>query len=275
VAARFAVRPTGQLTAPHPKVGSWSGTYKLTSAIDRLTKVALSIEKLGKTMSIRITDEYHRVRIKELELTADFAEKVARDKEQEREEKARLREERQAQVELERERARLGKERQHHHNAMQVLLANGDSEGAERMQDTIAEIDDAIAHVDYRAANVRAGYVYVISNIGAFGDGVVKIGMTRRLDPLDRVRELGDASVPFRFDVHALHFSTDAVGIENEMHKRLHDRRLNRVNNRREFFHCTALEAKDHLLALAGDLLEYNELPEAIEYRQSLNHADV
>ena len=143
-----------------------------------------------------------------------------------------------------------------------------------RRRSDLDEIDRSIEEVDYRAANVRAGYVYVISNIGAFGDRVVKIGMTRRLDPLDRVRELGDASVPFGFDVHALFFSEDAVGIEAELHRRLADRRVNRVNRRREFFYATPAEVKQHLLELTGSLLEYEEVPEALEYRQSRQMAD-
>src|SRR5208282_5791644 len=111
-------------------------------------------------------------------------------------------------------------------------------EAAVRLQAELAEIEKAISHVDYRAANIRAGYVYIISNLGSFGADVVKIGMTRRLDPAERVRELGDASVPFRYDTHAMFFSDDAVGIEATLHKRLANRRVNRVNNRREFFYA-------------------------------------
>ncbi|NIL43692.1 DUF4041 domain-containing protein [Salinispora arenicola] len=247
--------------------------YKLDSAADRLGKVAATIAKLGKTMDIRIAEEYHRLRVKELELTADYQEKVVEEKERERAEKARLREERRAQQEIERERARLDKERQHYANAMAALQAKGDADGAAQMQDRLAQIDTAIQDVDRRAANVGAGYVYVISNLGAFGEKMVKVGMTRRLDPLDRVRELSDASVPFNFDVHALFFSEDAVGIEAKMHARLADRRVNLVNHRREFFYATPEEAKEHLLALTGSLLQYEEVPEALEYRQSLTQA--
>lgn len=125
--------------------------------------------------------------------------------------------------------------------------------------------------VDYREANIRAGYVYLISNIGSFGEKMVKVGMTRRLDPMDRIRELSDASVPFNFDVHALFFSKNAVGIETEMHERLADVRVNIVNRRREFFRATPMEVKAHLSELAGELLEFQEMPEAIEYRQCLN----
>jgi hypothetical protein len=244
--------------------------YKLESAQDRLTKVASTIARLGKTMDIRIADPYHRLRLRELELTADYQEKVAEERAREREERERLREERQVQQEIERERARLNKERQHYLNALATMEANGDLEGAARVRDQIADLDGAIEDVDYRAANIRAGYVYVISNIGSFGDRMIKVGMTRRLEPLDRIRELSDASVPFNFDVHAIHFSHDAVGIEAAMHSRLADRRVNLVNRRREFFYASPDDAKHLLLELAGDLLRYEDLPEALEYHQSV-----
>lgn len=86
------------------------------------------------------------------------------------------------------------------------------------MRAQLIDVEKAIADVDYRAANARAGYVYVISNLGAFGEQMIKVGMTRRLEPRDRIRELSDASVPFNFDVHALFVADDAVGIEAEMH---------------------------------------------------------
>lgn len=111
----------------------------------------------------------------------------------------------------------------------------------------------------------------MISNVGAFGEDVVKIGMTRRLDPLDRVRELGDASVPFRYDVHAIVFSEDAVALENRLHHALEDRRLNLVNARREFFYAAPSEVKALLTAADGSVLEFIEEPEADEWHQSLN----
>ena len=118
--------------------------------------------------------------------------------------------------------------------------------------------------------SVRAGYVYVISNIGSFGDQVVKIGLTRRLEPLDRVRELGDASVPFRFDVHALFFSDDAVGLENALHREFADRRVNLVNAHREFFYVTPAAVKAALLRMEGShVLSFADDPEALEWFQS------
>lgn len=245
--------------------------YKLDSALDRLRKVAEVIERLGKTMKIRISPAYLEIRILELELTADYLQKEAETKEAERQERERLREERKVQQEIERERARLEKERQHYDNALRALIAKGDADGAARMNEQLAEIGEQIKSVDFRAANIRAGYVYVISNIGSFGEKMVKIGMTRRLDPMDRIRELSDASVPFNFDVHALFFSKDAVGIEAEMHKRLASARVNTVNLRREFFRVSAIEVKDQLGQLAGELLQYQEVAEALEYRQGLH----
>jgi hypothetical protein len=148
-------------------------------------------------------------------------------------------------------------------------LAKGDLEAAERMRAQVSDVEKAISDVDYRAANIRAGYVYVISNIGSFGESLIKVGMTRRLDPMDRIRELSDASVPFNFDVHALFFSNDAVGIETAMHSRLAANRLNLVNQRREFFRATASDAKALLAELAGDLLTFHDIPDALEFRQS------
>lgn len=135
--------------------------------------------------------------------------------------------------------------------------------------DLSGDVDDAIAQNDYRAANIRAGYVYVISNPGSFGKRMVKIGMTRRLEPMDRVRELGDASVPFPFEVHALFFADDAVAVENELHKAFAEARVNRVNERREFFFATPHEVREVLVEKLGNLLEFTEQPEATQYLQS------
>jgi hypothetical protein len=174
---------------------------------------------------------------------------------------------------LAQERARLEKEHQHYTNVINRLIEQGQHDAADEHRSTLAQIEKAIEDVDYRVANVRAGYVYVISNVGAFGERMIKVGLTRRIDPTERIRELGDASVPFRYDTHALVFSDDAVGLETQMHARLADKRVNWVNRRREFFYASALEAKQHLLELSGQLLEYTDEPEAVEYRQSLNHA--
>ncbi|WP_424217097.1 DUF4041 domain-containing protein (plasmid) [Streptomyces sp. BI20] len=245
--------------------------HRLASLTDRLEKSRETIAKLGATMQIRISPAYHRLRLRELELTADHLAKEAEEKERRRELRARQREEEKLAREIERERARLDKERRHYASALARLGAEGaeaDPAARAELEARLAEIEGSLSAVTEREANARAGYVYVISNIGAFGDRMVKIGMTRRLEPMDRVHELGDASVPFRFDVHALIFSDDAVGLEQSLHRAFEDRRVNRVNRRREFFHVTPTEVREALRDLAGQhLLEFREDAEAPEWR--------
>jgi hypothetical protein len=243
--------------------------YALEAAVGRLEKMKASISKLGLSMKIEITTDYHALRLTELELTADYRAKVAEEKEREREARAKLKEEEAAKREYEREQARLEKEKAHYEAALNALRMNGDQAAAAQAEVKLAEIQNAIEGVIERAANVRAGYVYVISNIGAFGERVVKIGMTRRLDPMDRVRELGDASVPFRFDVHALFFSEDAVGVETALHHRFAQCRVNFVNAHREFFFVTPAEVRAVLVELQGSVLHFDEVPEALEWHQS------
>jgi hypothetical protein len=115
-----------------------------------------------------------------------------------------------------------------------------------------------------------AGYVYIISNIGAFGEGVVKIGVTRRLEPLERIKELGDASVPFRFDIHALLFSDSAFQLEAALHKRFAERRLNKINQRKEFFNIPVEDLKFAVEEESRGLVDFEVVPEAREYRESL-----
>ncbi|HKT02045.1 MAG TPA: DUF4041 domain-containing protein [Rugosimonospora sp.] len=239
------------------------------TAKKRLESAVAAIEKLGMIMEMRVNPEYHTLRLKELELTADFQMKIQEERERAREQRELLREQRRAEQELAAERERLEKERAHYESALKAIQATGDNAAAAELTNRLAEIDSAIAANDYRIANIRAGYVYVISNIGAFGPNIVKIGMTRRLEPLDRVRELSDASVPFPYDVHALFFSSDAVTLENELHKALAARRVNFINERREFFFATPAEVRRLLQDKTGGLLEFTEQPQASQYFQS------
>lgn len=241
----------------------------VTLAKKRLQASVTAIERLGVIMEMRVNPEYHDLRVQELELTADFQMKVQEERERAREERELLREQRRAEQELAAERERLEKEKAHYLSAMAALEAKGDDKAVAELASRLAEIDEAIVSNDYRIANIRAGYVYVISNVGALGQNIVKIGMTRRLEPLDRVRELGDASVPFPYDVHALFFSDDAITLENQLHKAFAERRVNFVNERREFFFATLEEVRAQLQERTGGLLEFTEKPEALEYYQS------
>ncbi len=239
-------------------------------AVKRLGAARAAIAKLGKMMEMRISDHFHALRIEEIELTADFLIKKEEEREAARAERERLREERKVEQELAAARERLTKERSHLVTVIEKLKAGGSSDA--ELERKLAEVDNAIAQNDYRAANIRAGYVYVISNRGAFGERVVKIGLTRRLDPLDRINELGDASVPFRYDVHAIYFSEDAVRLESELHEHFASRRMNWVNNRREFFFATPGQVRSVLAEKLGNLLEFAESAESTEYLQSVQY---
>lgn len=241
----------------------------LSTAKARLEKAAERVAKNGQMISLHITGEYHRLRVRELELAARHLAAVQAEKEAERAHREELREAKRAEEELRREREKLDKEREHYVNALAALEARGDELGAVELRAKLGEIDRAIADVDYRAANVRAGYVYVISNLGSMGERVVKIGMTRRLDPMERIHELSDASVPFNFDVHALFFSEDAYGIEAMLHRHFADRRVNRINLRREFFYATPAEVLEALREHNVAVVEYRTDAAADEFRAS------
>lgn len=135
------------------------------------------------------------------------------------------------------------------------------------LQDKLNRLNEQKEEIINRQ-NGKAGYVYVISNLGSFGENTFKVGMTRRLDPMDRVRELGDASVPFPFDVHSFIFSDDAVGLETELHHRLEPKRKNKINSRKEFFDIS-LDELELLVQQVNPAAEFQRTMLASEYRQS------
>lgn len=245
----------------------------------RIEKACEQISKLGSVMGIAITEFYKENKITELQLAFEYAQKKQQEKEEQREIKAKMREEAKLQKEIEEARKKLEKEQTHYLNALakinRQLSEASESEKSELMckkqelEEKIEDTEKAIKDVDYREANKRAGYVYIISNIGAFGENIYKIGMTRRLDPMERVYELGDASVPFNFDVHAMIFSDDAPKLENALHKAFEDKKLNMVNQRREFFNVTLDEIKKVVKENYDKTVEFIDLPEAEQYRVS------
>lgn len=236
-----------------------------------------AISKLGTIMQISISSQYRQLKIEELTLAFEYAQKKQEEKEKEKEIRAILREDAKLQKELEAERSRLEKEMQHYQGALERLNTqiahNPDNEELKTRQKTLMEkVEDtekALQDVDYREANKRAGYVYIISNIGAFGQNIFKIGMTRRLDPLDRIDELSGASVPFKFDVHAMIFSDDAPALEAALHRAFENKRVNMVNPRREFFKVSLEEIKDVVHQNYDKTVEFIEIPEAEQWRVS------
>ena len=250
----------------------------LDKSIERINKISEQISKLGKTMSISIAPGYIRLKIEEVKLALDFQQKKQEEKELQKELRAQEREEAKVLKEIEEERKRLIKEQSHYQNALKSLLAqiekNGETEDLlekkAQLENQINDTSTAIENVDYREANRKAGYVYIISNIGAFGENVYKIGMTRRLDPHERVDELGDASVPFNFDIHALIFTEDAPKLEAALHNAFESKKLNKINSRREFFAVSLEEIKNEVRKNFDKTVEWVDIPEAEQYRQSL-----
>ncbi|MCM1168297.1 MAG: DUF4041 domain-containing protein, partial [Ruminococcus sp.] len=248
------------------------------NSVKRIRASRDAISKLGAIMSITISEAYLNMKIDELTLANEYAIKKQEEKEAEKEVRARLREEAKLLKEIEEERKRLEKEQTHYQNALAKLnaqLAQNPSspelnEKRLELEQHIADAEKAIKDVDYREANKRAGYVYVISNVGAFGENVYKIGMTRRLDPQERVDELGDASVPFAFDVHAMIFTDDAPALEAALHRAFEDKKVNMVNPRREFFRVTLDEIKAVIGQNYDKTVEFTDIPDAEQWRISL-----
>lgn len=252
----------------------------IESSEKRITSSRDSISKLGQLMDIAITPRYYKLKIEELYLAFEYQQKKQQEKEEQKEARARMREEAKLAKEIEEARKKLEKEQTHYNNALaqinkQLEAAGEDERGAilekkQKIEEQLSKIDSAFKEVDYRDANQKAGYVYVISNIGAFGENVYKIGMTRRLDPMDRIDELGDASVPFDFDVHAMIFCDDAPKLEAALHNAFAERKLNFVNQRREFFNVTLDEIKKVVKENYDRSVEFIEFAPAEQYRQSL-----
>ena len=208
-------------------------------------------------------------------------------KEQARQEQLAIREqmkiEAQERKALEAEKKRVEREEskyQEEIDRIQTQLSTAADAEADALRKRILVLQDQLSQVVIKKEEIanlqngKAGNVYVISNLGSFGEDVFKIGMTRRLDPQDRVNELGSASVPFKFDVHCFIFSEDAVGLEAKLHERLIAQRLNKVNLRKEFFKVS-LDDLEALVQEIDPTAEFTRTMAAEEYRQSLSSTEV
>lgn len=247
----------------------------------KITKAFEILNNLGQRMSIVISADYLNLKLSELYLCYEYQIKKQEEKEEQRRIREQMREEAKVQKEIEEMKAKIEKEEKHFNQAMSstnelLQKAKTDAE-RELLRNELTNIQEKLSGIEkdkqdilYREQQTRAGYVYIISNIGSFGENVYKIGVTRRLDPQERVDELGDASVPFYYDVHAMIFSDDAPSLENALHKAFDDRRLNKINLRREFFHVKLEEIEELVKRNFNKPVEFTKLAEAAQYRQSL-----
>jgi hypothetical protein len=245
----------------------------------RMRKAWEAINSLAAVQQCKVSEAYVNLKLEELILVHEYHEKVQAEKEEQRRIREQMREEEIAQRELEKARLDAEKEERRYADALEKARVEvGLVEGEKRLklQGKIEELQRRLEEAQTnrqraisQAQMTRSGHVYVISNIGSFGENVFKIGMTRRLDPMERVRELGDASVPFQFDVHAVIYSEDAPKLENTLHRIFNNRRVNRVNERREFFRVTVDEIAEAVCQNHG-AIEIVRDAEAKDYRQSL-----
>ena len=247
----------------------------------RITRSFEQLNKLNEPNGVRLTANYLDSKLDEAHIALEYALKKEQEKELLREQRQREKEERQAQKEYAQERAKYEKDETHFQQAKDLLqekINNSKSdveiESLKRkladLQDKLSNIQAKKAKLSDRAENPTAGYVYIISNIGSFGQNVYKIGVTRRLDPMDRINELSSASVPFKFDVHALIFTDDAYKLETELHEYFDKKRVNKVNKRKEFFRLNIDEIKQVLSKHKELTFDFHEIPDAPEYRDTL-----
>ena len=233
----------------------------------RILNAAKQINNANDSMNLVIHEDYVALKLDELHLTHEFRERLKIEKDERAERSRAEREEKKLLADAE------AAEREERKFA-ELLSRARDQAGVDGSR--IAELEAKLAAAQAESKRARAmaqmtrsGYVYIISNIGSFGDDVVKIGLTRRLDPDDRVRELGDASVPFAFDTHAMIYSDDAPALEVALHKEFSDRRINASNLRKEFFRVTLDEIEGAVRTLAPDAGFFKDR-EAQEWHETL-----
>jgi hypothetical protein len=256
---------------------SWNNAAKME---ERIRKAFSAINNLGAVLHITITDLYLMLKVEELRLVQEFEQKRYEIREEQRRIREQIREEERAQKEIDDAITESTSEEEKYSAAVQKARDEATQAMGAKLEKLTEQISRFEAKLDEarrrkeraiaRAQITKSGFVYVISNVGSFGERVFKIGMTRRMEPMDRIYELSGAAVPFPYDLHAMLYSDDAPGLEHELHSLFKDRRLNRVNARREFFEDVALDEIEGFVRSKGLSAQFLKLPEAREYRQTL-----
>lgn len=246
---------------------------------ERMEKLFETINKLGQGFKIHINRQYFDLKLKELILEYEYQSKRQQEKEEMRAIQEEIREEEKAKREFEQAQKEAEKEEAAYQKALDRARKEYEASTGEKhdkLQAQIEKLEKELREAQEKkeralsmAQQTKRGHVYIISNIGSFGENVYKIGMTRRLEPVDRIRELGDASVPFQFDIHAMIYSDEAPTLENELHKAFTNKKVNMLNYRKEFFNVTLDEIESKVKEI-GLNAEFSRLPEAMEYRETL-----
>lgn len=257
--------------------------YKnIDSVRNKVTKSFETLNKIFLVDGIALDSQILEMKLEELNLVYTYELKKEQEREQQKAIKEQMLEEEKVRREIERQKAKLEKDQAQCNNEVKKLLSymqktTSDVEKQlyidkiKELEEKLKQLEEEKNSVLEREANARAGYVYVISNIGSFGEDVYKIGMTRRLEPMDRIKELSSASVPFEFDVHAMIFSDNAPELETTLHKYFEKQSVNRVNLKKEFFHVTLDEIEKVVKENYNNTVVFTKIPVAEEYRQTLN----
>jgi Domain of unknown function (DUF4041)/T5orf172 domain len=254
---------------------SWNN---LATMSERIRKSFDALNQLGSVMHMEILEPYRDLKLRELHLTYEQEEKKQEEKEEARRAREQMREEEKVQRELAAAHEEADKDERAAEKALDKARKDAeelDEQGRALMAHRIRELESQLAaaqeqkeRVQAQAELTKCGHVYILSNIGSFGEQMVKIGMTRRLEPRDRVAELSDASVPFPFDIHTLIYTDNAPALELELHNQFWENRINLANNRKEFFQIPITEVEEYLCKRELKCT-FNRLAEAKEYRQT------
>ena len=240
-----------------------------------------SLNKLYAIDGISLTPKILELKLEQITLMYTMELKAQQEREIQKAIREKMLDEAKAEKEIQEQKKRIEKDLQQHIgevNKLMKYMQKAQLDVEKQMYiDRIKELEDKIKTLEAdretvleREANAKAGFVYIISNIGSFGENIYKIGMTRRLEPMDRVKELSSASVPFEFDVHAMIFSSDAPELENLLHKHFADRAVNKVNPRKEFFNVDIDEIEEIVKKNYDNTVQFTKIPIAAEYRQSM-----
>ncbi|OEE89579.1 chromosome partitioning protein ParA [Enterovibrio norvegicus FF-162] len=251
----------------------------ITQMRERIKKSFDAINKLNEKNDVHISREYLSSKLNELDLSYSYHQKKQQEKEEQAEIRAQMREEAKIEAEIKKAEAEAIKEEKRYQKALDEArkeLEKANDEERAALADKVSKLEADLeeAHCKHERAKSMAeqtkqGHVYIISNVGSFGDGVYKIGMTRRLEPMDRVKELGDASVPFTFDVHAMIHCKDAPAMESMLHKKFDERRLNMVNRRKEFFKVDLKDIKAAVQEFDSGDIDFIETAVARDYYET------
>ena len=260
-------------------------TYSnLENSKKRIEKSYEQLNKMNERNTISLSYRYKELKLEELQLAFEYEQKKQEEKEMLREAREREREEKKLQKELDKEKNKYTRENDKLQNeidkATKQLQESSEAEKAKleaeilKLKQTLEDNEKQIENIDLRKTKTGAGYVYIISNRGSFGENVFKIGVTRRDNPNERVRELSSASVPFRYDSHAYIFSKDAYKLESELHNRFDKQRVNKVNRRKEFFNISIDDVRKIVDENKANVDVFIENPSNDEYEDTLRIND-